>query len=60
MMNDRFASLPELVALNSKSYPASAGLRLIGARHSQPSSNATNWAEDNAIRPVVFADGQAN
>ena len=31
-----------------------------GARHSHPSSSATNCAEDSAIRPVVLADGQAN
>ena len=28
--------------------------------HSQPSSNATNCADDSAIRPVVLADGQVN
>ncbi|HKB55202.1 MAG TPA: hypothetical protein VKD22_14495, partial [Ramlibacter sp.] len=61
MMNDRFASMRELVALNKRIYPASSGLpRGTGARHSHPSSSAANCADDSAIRPVVCVDGQAN
>jgi hypothetical protein len=61
MMNDCFASLRELVALYKQIYPASSGRRrATGARHSHPSSNAASCADDNAIRPVVCVDGQAN
>ena len=58
IMNNAPASMPAFPAMRWRQfYPANSGpaLELAGARHSQPSSNATSCAGDSEIRPVVVA-----
>jgi hypothetical protein len=61
MMINAVASVPAFPTGSAHFYPANAGRRRIaGARHSHPSSSATNCADVNAIRPAVLADGHWN
>jgi hypothetical protein len=58
MMNEVIASLPEFVAQTEKLSGRVPVCDAVSAR--DPSSNAANCADDNAIRPGVVADGHTN